>query len=151
METFEERQKRENEKTYRQWLSCGFTGEMTIDKSGWCRLGTNFVGEEFEVFNKGYLNKAKISVTQLPNKKWISGSDAFCRTHGHGYGLSIWNKQHDSKEDAIEEALDRVAHEIDEKDKSVLLKKVEEFRCRFKKDTLFVPVATERFEQVALF
>lgn len=151
METFEERQKRENEKTYRKWLSCGFTGEMKIDEHGWCRLDTDLAGEEFEVFNKCYTNKARISITQLPNKKWISGSDAFCRTHGHGYGLSIWNKQYESKEDAIEEALDRVAREIDEKDKSVLLKKVEEFRCRFKKDTLYVSVETERFEQVSLF
>lgn len=151
METFKERQERENRQHYEKWLSCGFTGQMLIDDSGWCRLGNNLDGEEIKVFDKGYMNKATIKVLQLPNKNWISGSDAFCRTHGHGHGLSIWNRQYQTKEEAIEEALDRVEHEIDEKDRKTLIKKVEEIRSRFKQDTLFVPVVTEHFEQVALF
>ena len=151
MDEFKERQKRENTEHYQKWLSCGFVGEMVVDDSGWCILGNNLAGEKIQVFDKGYLNRATISYMQLPNKNWISGSDAFCRTHGHGHGLSIWNKQFNTKEEAIEEALNWVENEIDEKDKKTLAKKVEEIRSKFKKDILFVPIVAEQFEHVSLF
>ena len=151
MGTFEERQEKENKKCYQKWLSCGFKGEMKVDESGWFRSGFCLKGEEIEVFNKGYTNKASISFMELPNKKWISGSSAFCRTHGHGFGLSIWNQQHDTKEEAIEEALNRIEKEIDKKDKKTLIKKVEEIRNRFKKDTLQLLKTIEHFEQIDLF
>ena len=147
----DERKIRENKQHYEKWLSCGFTGEMVVDECGWCVMGNNLTGEEVTVFDKGYLNKAIVRFVQLPNKHWISGSEAFCRTHGHSWGLNIWNKQYNTKEEALDEALNRIEREIDEKDRKTLIKKVEEVRNRFKQDTLLLPVVTEHFEQVTLF
>ena len=35
MGAFEERQQKKNERYYKQWLACGFTGEMPINEYGW--------------------------------------------------------------------------------------------------------------------
>lgn len=151
METFEERQERENKEHYQKWLSCGFKGEMEVDEYGWCRLGNSLKGEEVAVFDKGYQNRATLYYVQLPNQKWISGFNVFCRTQGCCNGLSIWNRQYNTKEEAIEKALYTIERYINEKDKKLLIKKVEEIRNRFKQDTLFMPIMAEQFEQVALF
>lgn len=150
-ETFEERKKRENKKFYEKWLSCGFKGKMEFDEHGWVKNGWNIQGKEKVVFDKGCLNRASLFYTQLPNGKWISGSDVFCRVAGHCHGLSIWNKQHDTKEEAVEQALKDIERIIHPKDKKSLMKLVEAVRNEFKQDTLFIPIATEQFEQVSLF
>ena len=62
METFEQRQKRENARQYRQWLSAGFQGEMTVDKNGWCTNGISFYKDE-NVKKKGKINKKRMVKT----------------------------------------------------------------------------------------
>ena len=67
-QTFEDRQKRENEKYYKRWLACGFTGEMTVNKHGWFEpvLRLHCQVETLTVFdNKGY--RARIEYCHLPN------------------------------------------------------------------------------------
>ena len=146
METFEERQERENAQCYKKWLSCGFTGEMKVNKYGWFDSGDCLKGEEKVVFDKGFKCSAKLCYTQLPNGKWISGSSFWCNTHGYAYGLSVWNTQYNTKEEAIEAQLAKIAREIDEKERKKLMKKLDEFR-----NSLRMPMTQEVFEQVALF
>ena len=38
-ETFDERKEQDNARQYRQWLSCGFKGEMHVNDAGWCDNG----------------------------------------------------------------------------------------------------------------
>ena len=45
-ESFQERKERENQKRYKKWLSCGFTGEMHINDCGWCDNGLSLSNHE---------------------------------------------------------------------------------------------------------
>ena len=75
-ETFEQRQKRENQKYYERWLACGFTGEMKLNEYGWFIpvLRLHCPVETMTVFdNKGY--RSRIEFCHLPNGAWVAASD----------------------------------------------------------------------------
>ena len=124
MDTFKERQERENKRQYEKWLSCGFRGDMVIDKSGWCINGLSFykndnVEEQILFDRPRYI--ARISFMQLPNGKWISGSSCTFPLQGWGHGLSVWDTQYDTKEEAVEKELDYIEKSLDEKDKKTFV------------------------------
>lgn len=154
MGAFEDRQKRENERYYKQWLACGFTGEMPIDEYGWfipvLRLHCNV--ENIQIFDKnGY--RASIEYCHLPNGNWIATSDLSCPIHGFGSACSVWDKQYKTKEEAILSALDRIEKGLEEKDrKPFVLQAIQAQRNCYKQaeiEMAFEPMAS--FEQVSLF
>lgn len=156
METFEERQKRENEKTYRQWLSCGFVGEMRLNDCGWCVNGIALYKHEnakkVTLFDKHPFS-AYIEYMQLPNKKWIAGSSLNCPLHGYVHGMSVWSKQYETKNEAVTEQINMIEKSLEEKDrKPFILNAIQTYRNEFKDspfEMAFKPAST--FEQVALF
>ena len=155
METFEERQKRENQKCLKQWLACGFSdGEMKLNEHGWFIpvLRLHYPVETITVFdNKGY--RARIEYCQLPNKRWVAASDLTCPMHGYGSACSIWDTQYDTKEEAIMVELDRIEKALEVKDhKPFVLNAIQTCRNNYKQmdiEMAFEPMA--QFEQVALF
>ena len=155
MGTFEERQERENRQHYEKWLSCGFTGEMLLNEHGWfdeCYKIPNIT--KIEVFRKGYQHRAELEYTQLPNGKWIAGSDLWCATYGYCHGVSIWDKQYDTQEEAILAGLDYIESRLEGKDKKqkFILNGIQNLRNKYKKpsfEAVFDPACS--FEQVALF
>ena len=155
METFEERQERENRQHYEKWLSCGFTGEMELNAHGWfdkCYTLPNVT--KIEVFRKGYQHHAELEYAQLPNGKWVTGSYVWCATYGYSFGASIWQKQHDTKEEAILTELSRIESRLEGKDKKqkFILNGIQSLRNQYKKpvfEMAFNPLCS--FEQVALF
>ena len=153
-ESFEDRQKRENEKNYKRWLSCGFTGEMTVNKYGWFEpvLRLHCSVETLTVFNhKGYC--ARITFCHLPNGNWVAASDLSCPTHGYGSACSIWDEQHPSKEEAIMVELARIEKALEDKDrKPFVLQAIQAQRNNHKQmdiEMAFEP--TTQFVQVSLF
>ena len=153
-QTFEDRQKRENEKYYKRWLACGFTGEMTVNKHGWFEpvLRLHCQVETLTVFdNKGY--RARIEFCCLPNGNWVAASDLTCPMHGYGSACSIWDTQHLTKEEAIMEELDRIEKALEDKDrKPFVLQALQTQRNNFKQidiEMAFEPMT--QFEQVSLF
>lgn len=153
METFEERQKRENQQTYEKWLSCGFAGEMILNDAGWFDYKLPNV-VKITVFEKSYQNHAYIGYTQLPNGKWVAGSDMFCATHGYCHSASIWSKQYDTQEEAILAQLDYIERELNDKDKKqkFIMNGIQNLRNQYRQpsfEVVFEPMA--HFEQVALF
>ena len=155
METFEERQERENKQHYEKWLSCGFTGEMELNEHGWfnkCYTLPNV--KKMEVFRKGYQYHAEVEYAQLPNGKWVNGSSLWCTTHGYGHGASIWSKQYDTQEEAILAELNYIEGQLEEKDKKqkFILNGIQNLRNTYRKPSFEVAFSpTARFEQVALF
>lgn len=154
MGAFEERQQRENEMYYKKWLKCGFTGEMPINEYGWfipvLRLHYNV--ENIQIFDKnGY--RASIEYCHLPNGKWIATSDLSCPMHGFGSACSVWDKQYETKEEAVLSALDRIKKGLEEKDrKPFVLQAIQAQRNCYKQTEIemaFEPIA--QFEQVSLF
>ena len=154
-ETFEERQKRENEKYYQKWLACGFTGEMPVNEYGWFIpvLRLHYPVETITVVDKkGY--RARIECCHLPNQKWVAASDLTCPMHGYGSACSVWDTQYDSREEAVSREIDKIEQALEEKDrKPFVLDAIQTCRNRFKEPSLleavFAPMA--KFEQVALF
>ena len=153
-QTFEDRQKRENEKYYKRWLACGFTGEMTVNKHGWFEpvLRLHCQVETLTVFdNKGY--RARIEYCHLPNGNWVAASDLTCPMHGYGSACSIWDTQHKTKEEAIMEELARIEKALEDKDrKPFVLQALQTQRNIFKQmeiEMAFEPMT--QFEQVSLF
>ena len=153
-QTFEDRQKRENEKYYKRWLACGFTGEMTVNKHGWFEpvLRLHCQVETLTVFdNKGY--RARIEYCHLPNGNWVAASDLTCPMHGYGSACSIWDTQYETKEEAVNKEIDRIEKALEEKDrKKFILDAIQTCRNQFKEavfEMAFEPMA--QFEQVALF
>ena len=68
-ETFEERQKRENEEYYRKWLACGFKDEIPINEYG-CFvpvLRLHYPVETLTVFDKRAI-EAALSIVSSPTK-----------------------------------------------------------------------------------
>ncbi len=153
-ETFEERQKRENEKYYNRWLACGFTGEMKLNEYGWFIpvLRLHYPVETLTVFdNKGY--RARIEYCHLPNERWVAASDLSCPTHGYGSACSVWDTQYETKEEAIMVELGRIETALEPKDRKPFnLEAIQSCRNRFKVidvEMAFTPLA--QFEQIALF
>ena len=155
-ETFIERQRRENQRQYEKWLSCGFQGEMELDKNGWCTNGISFYkSENVErciLFDNPYF-KGTIEVMELPNGKWISGSSCTFPLHGWGHGVSVWNEQYDTKQEAIFNQIDYIERNLSEKDKKkFVLDALQSCRNKYKEidvELAFEPQA--RFEEVSLF
>ena len=153
-DSFKERQERENEKYYKKYLSCGFTGEMPINEYGWFIpvLRLHYPVQEITVFDKnGY--SARIEYCQLPNKKWVAASDLTCPMHGYGSACSVWNKQYETKDEAITVELDRIEKALEQKDrKPFVLQAIQTKRNAFKQTEIemaFKPMTN--FEQVSLF
>ena len=153
-ETFEQRQKRENQKYYERWLACGFTGEMTLNEYGWFIpvLRLHCPVETLTVFdNKGY--RSKIEFCHLPNGHWVAASDLTCPTHGYGSACSVWDTQYETKEEAITAQLNRIEKALEPKDrKPFVLDAIQSCRNKFKEvdvEMAFTPLA--QFEQIALF
>ena len=153
-ETFEERKKRENEAYYKKWLECGFTGEMPINECGWFvpvfRL--YYPVETIEVFNqKGY--RASVEYCHLPNGKWVAASDLTCPLYGFGSACGVWDKQYDTKNEAIMNELCLIEKSLKEKDKKTfVLQAIQTCKNMFKEslfEMVFEPMA--QFEQVSLF
>lgn len=115
-EKFNARQKEENERRYKQYLSCGYTGSMTVNEYGWCdnEVDRNNV-EKINVFRKNRIY-AYIDVIQLPNGKWVAGSNLTMPTYGYGHGVSIWCNQFTSRQEAIEAHLKQIENYIEVKD-----------------------------------
>ena len=154
METFEERQKRENQKYYEKWLACGFSGEMKLNEHGWFIpvLRLHYPVETITVFdNKGYCGK--IEYCHLPNGAWVAASDLTAPTHGYGSACSVWDPQYESKSEAITAELNRIEKALEPKDrKPFVLDAIQSCHNRFKEvdiELAFEPAA--QFEQVALF
>ncbi len=156
METFEQRQKRENDRQYRQWKSAGFQGEMTIDRNGWCTNGISFYKDKnvkkLILFDKPYF-RASIEYMQFPNGRFASGSSATFPLHGWGHGLSVWSRQHTTLQAAIYEQLDYIEKSLYEKDKKkFVLDAIQRCRNEFKSaDVELAFDATARFTQMSLF
>ena len=158
-ETFKDRQERENREHYEKWLSCGFTGEMSINQYGWCDNALDKTQvTEITVFEKGYQYRARIHYAQLPNSKWVAASDMFCATHGYGSAVGIWDKQYDTKEEAVTAELDKVERALEKNDqKPFVLKGIEKCRKEFKKkSTTVFDIDPEfyygkNFQQTSLF
>ena len=156
-ETFTERQQRENQRQYQQWLSCGFKGEMHLNDCGWCDNGISLSNHEqakkIILFDKHPFS-AHIEYMELPNGKWIVGSWLNCPLHGYCHGISVWSKQYESESDAINAELDRIEKALEEKDrKKFVLDALQTCRNRYKEPSLleaaFEPMS--QFEQIALF
>ena len=154
-ETFEQRQRRENQKYYEKWLACGFTGEMELNEHGWFEkpvLRLFYPVETIKVFdNKGY--RASIEYCQLPNGHWVAAADLSCPTHGFGSACSIWDTQYETKEEAVTKEIDRIEKALEEKDrKKFVLDAIQMCRNNYKQmdiEMAFQPMT--QFEQVALF
>ena len=154
-ETFEQRQRRENQKYYEKWLACGFTGEMELNEHGWFDkpvLRLYYPVETITVFDKkGY--RARIEFSHLPNGHWVAASDLTCPMHGYGSACSIWDTQYETKEEAVNKEIDRIEKALEEKDrKKFILDAIQTCRNQFKEavfEMAFEPMA--QFEQVALF
>ena len=155
-ETFEQRQKMENDRQYRQWLSAGFQGEMTVDKNGWCTNGISFYKDEnvkkLILFDKPYF-RASIEYIRFPNGLFASGSSATFALHGWGHGLSVWSSRHTTLQAAIYEQLDYIEQNLYEKDKKkFVLDAIQRCRNEFKEvDVELAFGATARFSQMTLF
>lgn len=155
-ETFKERQERENKRQYQKWLSCGFKGEMEVNEHGWCTNGLGLFKDE-KVKKKILFDKPRfvaiVEYMQLPNRKWISGSYCTFPLHGWAHGISIWDKQYETKEEAVTSELNYIEKALDEKDrKPFVLNAIQTCRNEFKValfEMVFEPMA--QFEQVALF
>jgi len=151
-ETFKERQERENAEHYAKWLSCGFTGEMEVNEYGWFDKGNYFEGTKVTVFEKGYQHRAYVEYYQLPNGKWIGGSDLWCATHGYGSGASIWSKQYDTKEEAVCAELSRIEKALEDKDKKpFVLKAISKVRSNFEPQKVIVTDLVPAWEPGATF
>ncbi len=153
-ETFEERQKRENQKYYEKWLACGFTGEMKTNEHGWFIpvLRLHYPVKTITIFDKkGY--RASLEVCQLPNKNWVAASSLTCPLHGYGSACSIWDTQYKTKEEAIMVELDRIEKALESKDrKPFVLQALQDQRNNYKQmdiEMAFEPMT--QFEQISLF
>ncbi len=155
-ENFVERQKRENQKQYQQWKSCGFVGDIQINSYGWCVNGLSLSDHEqtkrIELFNKHPFT-AHIEYLRLPNSKYVVGSWLNCPCHGYCHGISVWSKQYETENEAINAELDKIEKSLEPKDrKPFVLGAIQTCRNTFKNslfEAAFEPTA--RFEQVALF
>ena len=136
---FEEHKARENAKRYAQWLSCGFSGDMEVNEYGWFEKGNHFEGtEKVTVFEKGYHYRAYVEYYQLPNGKWVAGSDLNCPLHGYGSSASIWSKQYNTKEEAVTAELAKIEGALEQNDrKPFVMKGIEKCRSEFKKPVAF--------------
>ena len=154
METFEERQKRENQKFREKYISCGFSDdEIKLNEHGWLIpvLRLHYPVETITVFDKkGY--RASIEFCQLPNKKWVAASDLTCPLHGFGSACSVWDPQYETKEEAVTKEIDRIEKALEAKDrKPYVMQGIQTCRQNFKKAPLFEPIKKESFEQISLF
>ncbi len=152
----DERKQSENDRQYRQWLSCGFTGEMHVNNAGFCDNGLSLSNHEqakkIVLFNR-YPFSAHLEYMQLPNSKWIVGSWLNCPLHGYCHGISVWSKPYNTENEAIIAELDKIERSLEPKDrKPFILDAIQTCRNTFKNslfEAAFEPTA--RFEQVALF
>ena len=155
-EAFDERQSRENDRQYRQWLSCGFTGEMHINDCGWCDNGISLSKHEqakkIILFDKHPFS-AHIEYMQLPNGKWIVGSWLNCPLHGYCHGISVWSNQYDTEADAIKAEISKIEKSLEARDrKAFVIDAIQSCRNNYKENLFemaFEPLA--QFEQVSLF
>ena len=153
MDVLEERKQRENQWQYNKWLSCGFKGEMTVNDCGWCSNGVYFEPpNQYVLFNKPRYN-ASIEYMRLPNEKWIAGSHTLFPSHGWAYGLSVWNKQYDTKEGAVSAEISKIEKSLDRFDKKkFVLDAIQACKNEFKESPVGVDFETvTRFEQISLF
>ena len=155
-EAFDERQSRENDRQYRQWLSCGFTGEMHINDCGLCDNGISLSKHEqakkIILFDKHPFS-AHIEYMQLPNGKWIVGSWLNCPLHGYCHGISVWSNQYDTEADAIKAEISKIEKSLEARDrKAFVIDAIQSCRNNYKENLFemaFEPLA--QFEQVSLF
>jgi len=153
MGTFDERKVRENRAIYEKWLSCGFQGEMILNDCGWCVNGIYFEPKNSYVLFDKWPFHATIEYMQFPNGKWIAGSHTNFPIHGWAYGLSVWNEQFETKEEAVIKEIQKIEKSLTEKDKKkFVLDGIQTCKNHFKKplfEVVFEPTA--QFEQVSLF
>jgi len=116
MNEFTNKQDDFNQKQYKKYLSCGYTGEMTVNEYGWCdnevRTGDM---ETIDLFDKDR-SRAYIRFAHLPNGKWIAASSLTMPNYGYGCPLCVWCDQYDTKEEAVEAELARIKNGIELKD-----------------------------------
>ena len=98
-----------NVKTYEQFLKCGFTDKPTFDENGWLTNNKEMLKTmETKVIFEEDGKLLKLYLLELPNKKWITGISMMLHDCGTGGYPSVWGKQFDSKEIAIEHNLTNV-------------------------------------------
>lgn len=107
---------KENERQYKQYLSCGYTEKFTVDKYGRCcnKINRNEI-EKIDIFRKNNIY-GLVEIIQLPNKNWTTGSQLSMSSYGYGSCVTIWHKQYKTKNEAIEEELNYLESNIKPKD-----------------------------------
>ena len=152
----DDRKRLEAERIYRQWLACGFKGEMRLDKYGWCTNGITFYesdgAKERVLFDKPRY-RAVVKYMQFPNGKWIAGSSCTFPLHGWGHGLSIWCNQYETKAEAILSELNHIEKSLEDRDKKdFVLNGIQSCRNQFTdKEVEMAFEPSSQFEQTTLF
>ena len=122
MTPFEQLQEKNNKRQYLKYLSCGYTGSLTVNEYGWCNNGIDREKVEIiDVFRKNQIY-ANVQVIHLPNGKWTAGSNCSMTTYGYGRGVSIWGEQYATRRDAVESQLNRIESFINTKDLTASIK-----------------------------
>ena len=107
-----ERQQVMNYRNYHQWLECGYKGEISFDKYGWC---TNEIPasdiEKIELWHNDYTENY-IEVAQLPNGKWVNGCFCTLTESGCAGGCSIWGEKYETRLKALDNAIKRITEQI---------------------------------------
>ena len=107
---------KDNERQYKKYLSCGYTGAFTVNEYGWCRNEVDRENmEKIDVYRKDRIY-AYLEIVHLPNGNWIAGSSVSMPTYGYGHGVSIWSSQYATRQKAAESELNRIESSIDKKD-----------------------------------
>lgn len=148
-----------NDRHYKRWLSCGYTGEMTVNEYGWCNNELDRDTVKKLTVLKSKAVDAELGYAQLPNGKWVAGSSMMTNIgccYGYGSSVSIWSKQYDTKGEAVTAELDRIRHGIDN-NKKALTPDVESALSKLRNQFANAPIfdaffgAGATFEQTALF
>ena len=160
-ETFDERQKRENAETYKRWLACGFPKEAKYNDAGWMVtvLRLFYPVKRMQVL-KAKTADAEIEYAQLPNGKWVAASCLSTKigcVYGYGSAVSIYDKQYDTKAEAIYAELENIEDGFRQADKKALTPEIKTTLTRYKNEFGNASVfdaffgAGASFEQTSLF
>jgi len=107
-----ERQQVINYRHYQQWLECGYKGEISFDKYGWCtnEIPASYI-EKIELWHNDYTENY-IEVAQLPNGKWVNGCFCTLTESGCAGGCSIWGQKYDTRLEALDSAIKRIIKQL---------------------------------------
>lgn len=95
------RQRCMNRRSYDKYKECGFTDEPIFDSYGWFQNDRTLEAQETITLWLSENHKNAVECLQLPNGKWISGIHYMLSESGCFHGLSVWNKQYDSRVKAL--------------------------------------------------